>query len=181
MRLFVAVPVPEALGQALFDAARPYETNLPLRWVPLENLHLTTLFLGDGWTPAQAEMLALRIRAGLPELSAFEAPVEAIDLFPDGRNPAVLVALFGRNLMLQALHDEVWQLLKGVEGVDKPRQRFRPHISLARPRGRPATPPSAVELADADLWLPVEEVVLYRSDFRPEGVRYRPLARGRLA
>ncbi len=181
MRLFVAVPVPDALGQALFDAAQPYETHLPLRWAPLENLHLTALFLGDGWSPAQADMLALRIRAGLPELSAFEAPVEAIDLFPDARNPAVLAALFGRNLMLQALHDEVWQLLKDVEGVHKPRQRFRPHISLARPRGRSEAVLPPVELDGADLWLPVEEVVLYRSDFRPEGVRYRPLARGRLA
>ncbi len=187
MRLFVAVPIDNALADSLQQACQVLKKGglSAVRWLPRENWHLTAFFLGDGFSRTQAEAIAARVEKGLPELSAFEAPLETIDWFPSAQRPVVLAGLFGRNLMLQALHDEVFQALKGLEGVKKPKNRFAPHISLARPNAKKiepekvGDPPLPMLLEDA--WLSVDHVELWRSVHGPDGVHYECLARGPLA
>ena len=187
MRLFVAVPIDEALAAVLQRAVSILKKQglTGVRWLPRENWHLTAFFLGDGFSSAQCEAIAEQFAQGLPMLSAFEAPVECIDWFPSPERPVVLAGLFDRNLMLQALHDEVYQQLKGLEGVHKPKRRFEPHISLARPTaekselkkvGDPLLP-----MALEDAWLTVDRVALWRSVQTSEGVRYESIAVGALA
>ncbi|HIQ39773.1 MAG TPA: RNA 2',3'-cyclic phosphodiesterase [Sulfurivirga caldicuralii] len=182
MRLFVAVPVTEPLQKQLKDQLAALRPQLPdhLCWIPPQNWHLTVYFLGDGFRPEQATALAQIIEQGFAHLSAFAAPLVRIGGFP-AHKPVVLAGLFERNLMLQALHDEVYQALKGCEGVKKPQNRFMPHISLARIDRQKNSWQKIREAPIEDLWLPVDEVVLYRSCFTAEGVRYQSLARGRLA
>ncbi|SIN88410.1 2'-5' RNA ligase [Sulfurivirga caldicuralii] len=187
MRLFVAVPVEDALAASLQQACQALKKNglSAVRWLPRENWHLTAFFLGDGFSREQAQVIADRLAKGLPELSAFEAPLETIDWFPAAERPAVLAGLFGRNLMLQALHDEVYQALKELDGVKKPKNRFAPHISLARPNAKKidlekvGDPPLPMTLEDA--WLSVDHVELWRSVHGPDGVHYECLGRGDLA
>lgn len=185
MRLFIAVSIQPALVHSLQAAhlLLPAAFRQSLRWIPKRNWHMTVLFLGNGFSEVQAAEISEQIVSGLPGLSAFEAPLERLDWFPTHR-PVVLAALFGRNLMLQVLHDEVYQALKGIKGVKKPQNRFEPHISLARvPRKNfdftklGETLPVALEEAV----LMVEKVGLYRSHFASEGVHYECLAEGRLA
>lgn len=182
MRLFVAVPVIETLQKQLKVQLAALKPQLPdpLRWIAPQNWHMTVYFLGDGFTSEQAQALAQVIEQGLADLSAFEAPLVRIGGFP-AHKPVVLAGLFDRNLMLQALHDEVYQALKGCEGVKKPQNRFIPHISLARIDRQKTAAQKIRGTSIEDLWLPVNEVVLYRSCFTAEGVCYQPLARGRLA
>lgn len=186
MRMFVAVPVESILKQQLQTVVATLSQSglSELRWLSSRNWHMTVLFLGDHFNDAQAELIAARIRQGLTALSAFEAPVDQIDWFP-AQHPVVLAAVFERNLMLQALQDEVFQALKDIEGVKKPKNRFEPHISLARvPRKKfdfEKIGETPLPVALHDVWLPVEKVVLYRTHFEPEGVWYEVLAEGMLA
>ncbi|MFC7608726.1 2'-5' RNA ligase family protein [Teichococcus aestuarii] len=62
-RLFVALPLPEALREQLSDLAG----GLPgARWVPPENYHLTLRFIGEveGWRADELDEALAGIRAG---------------------------------------------------------------------------------------------------------------------
>ena len=102
MRLFVAVPVVGETCVALSEQVAALHPMQPdgVRWIPPENWHMTVLFLGDGFSRTQADALAEAVEGGLPDLSAFEVPLERIDWFPSAQKPVVLAALVERNLML---------------------------------------------------------------------------------
>lgn len=175
VRAFVAIPVPEAAVPGLADVQGALEVG---RLVPPENWHLTLAFLGD----VSGEMLehldeALRGLAIAP----FDMHVRGIDLF-GGRRPVLIHAAVERSEPLIRLRDKVRAAVRGA-GMDLPRERFRPHVTLARFPARM----SALEtrrIADVlEGWggfdagtVPVGHFCLYRSHLHPGGAVYEVLA-----
>ncbi len=95
---------------------------------------------------------------------------------------------------LARLQERVSGALAGVSGWRPERRRFRPHITLARVRGRVGGSRQAADRASAradrpgrELSLPAtprlsftpEAIVLYRSWLAPEGANYEALASAR--
>lgn len=73
-RLFVAIPLPIAIKEALFDSIEPYKKMTCLknsRWVNPENLHITTLFLGD--VPDEdIPQIQMQIHTKLAKIESFD-------------------------------------------------------------------------------------------------------------
>ncbi len=180
IRAFVGLPLAEALVAPL----EALQEGLPLgRPVPGENLHLTLAFLGEQDAPTLEELhYGLETLAGpggvltLPALAAW-----------GGRTARVVVAEATATEELRRLNRKVRSLAHGA-GIVLPRQRFRPHVTLAR-IGAGATPEATERLRT---WLaargalhlpamPVREVALYSSTLRPDGAVYEVLARYPLA
>jgi len=134
MRIFVALDLPEPV----LDELEVMQADLSVgREVPRENLHLTLCFLGDqSDDAAEAAHLALsRIRGDVLDLQ-----LSGIGTFGK-RTPHVIYAALAKNPLLSDLQRRVTSALRGT-GVDFPRQRFRPHVTLARL-------PAALPLIDA--------------------------------
>jgi 2'-5' RNA ligase len=184
VRLFIALDLPEEMregiavwgGEALVDPA--------LRPVAPESLHITLAFLGH-----RPEQEVERVAAVVAD-SAGPAPwVELLD--PVARPPRGRARLFA----LPALSPGTEALQAGLShglgeaGLYQPEKRpFWPHVTVARvrPGARGSRRPTAVAEAPGELPAGLREaricrrMTLYRSELKPTGARYVPLAQVQL-
>jgi 2'-5' RNA ligase len=132
MRLFVAIPMPEETTRELGEAVarmRKRPGAEELRWSPPESWHITLQFLGSAGTEEFACLLE-RLR---------EVRAARMKIVPEK------IGAFGRVGILHAGVKPTADLLDlekrvtaatarcGLEREDRP---YRPHITLARRRGR---------------------------------------------
>jgi RNA 2',3'-cyclic 3'-phosphodiesterase len=179
-RLFVALDLPEAVRDGLGAWGRGALDDPALRPVRAENLHVTLAFLGY-----RPEKEIERVAAAVEE-SAGPAPlVELLD--PVARPPRGKPRLFalpvlspGAETLQAALQERLV-----AERLYAPEKRpFWPHLTLARarPEGRGSRRPMRVEKAPGSLPATLSEpfygvrMTLYRSELKPQGARYVPLA-----
>jgi len=175
MRSFVAIPVPEEEVPLLARVQDAFGTG---RLVPPENWHVTLAFPGDQPVAALAALdEALR---GLVA-PAFEMRVAGLDVF-GGRRPGLLLAAVERSEPLCRLRDKVRGAVRAA-GIDLPRERFRPHVTLARFSARPGAAETRAIARVLAGWgdidagtVEVDRIALYRSTLAPDGARYEALA-----
>jgi 2'-5' RNA ligase len=135
VRLFVALDLPvdvrASLGSWAFAAVGADDR---LRLIAQESLHATLVFLGEQPDPEPAAAALV---------SALDPPAPAPALCVDGalwlapRRPRVLtVALADPSGALARIQAEVLDALVLQAGHEAERRRFRPHVTVARVRGR---------------------------------------------
>lgn len=176
MRSFVALPLPDEAAQAI----ERLQSALPVgRIVPPENLHLTLAFLDE--QPPDLVEAAHEALEGL-RLARFEVALRGLDLF-DRARPDVLFLGVAANPALEAAQRSVMAALRGA-GLDLPRRRFRPHVTLARFAGRLTEADEArlaaflTRHAATSLWpFTADAIVLYRSTLSKSGAIHEELAR----
>lgn len=183
VRAFAAVAIPAALREALAALqAECRRLGLPARWVRPEGIHLTLKFLGE--TPrlaAAAESLA-EAGAGVP---GFRLRAEGLGVFPDPRRARVLwVGVADDSGRLATLVQRL-EAAFAQRGFPHERRPFRAHLTIGRFAGSCPSETLAEALARhrgrALGEIPVEALVLFESELRPEGARYREIARVALA
>src|SRR5437868_6605174 len=90
MRLFTAIDLPVDMTEAL----RSFESRLrpaaAIRWSPVDNLHITTKFIGE-WPEQRLEEMK-RALASVPVSGGIHITVKGIGWFPDRRRPRVFWA-----------------------------------------------------------------------------------------
>lgn len=152
-RLFVAVPLPgstrdaiAAVVESVKAAADPAVRDV--RWVRLENLHLTLRFLGP--TPDDAIAgIAAAVDSTARDFEPFEVSIAGGGAFPSIARPRALWlgvedASPGLGAVAAALDGALERL--GWPRSDRP---FRPHLTLARSDGVRAGPAVARRLVAA--------------------------------
>ncbi|WP_323785640.1 RNA 2',3'-cyclic phosphodiesterase [Thalassovita sp.] len=176
LRLFVALDLPEPLREALMDVQDGLGVG---REVPEDDLHVTLAFL-DGQNPQVVEVLHDMLSA--IRMVPVRLTVKGLELF-GGRRPNLVAALVEKVPELAALQEKVAQAAR-MAGIDLPRRRFRPHVTLLRfpgalsPEGRERI--AAYMAAHGDIALDGSEAVtfsLYQSHLRAGGPVYEALAR----
>jgi 2'-5' RNA ligase len=179
IRSFVAVEIPEVLRQKLREFLRELKTTgADVKWVRPEGIHLTLKFLGAARQDV-LEKISLSLRPVAETFSPFEIRAEGCGCFPSLRNPRVVWAgLIDREGAVLRLQREIEAAAAelGFPPEDRP---FRPHLTLGRvrsPKGKIALAQKIEGSARLDLGsFPVERVILFRSDLRPEGAVYTKL------
>ncbi|UWQ44781.1 RNA 2',3'-cyclic phosphodiesterase [Leisingera aquaemixtae] len=174
MRAFVGLPLPDA---ALDVLERLQEGLTVGRHVSADNMHLTLAFLDD-----QPEAVLETLHQSLAEISAppLTLSFRGLDTF-GGKLPRVLAAEVQKTPELSHLRDRVRSACREA-GLDLPRERFRPHVTLARfPRHLEAGQVEKIAqyLAGAAgfrLDCEVERFALFQSTLAPQGARYDMLA-----
>ena len=130
MRLFVALEVPAAVRENLASLLQTLRAVSPqIRWVRLENLHVTLKFIGE---VPQAKLEGIRgalggVQSGQPVTLEFRG----LGFFPNEKHPRVLWAGILASPNLKALAADIDGAL---EKLDIPREQrpFSPHLTLAR-------------------------------------------------
>lgn len=176
MRLFFAINLPPGEQDRLYRAtARLRAANIPVRWVPPQNLHLTLQFLGSVAERRIAEVQEAGARA-VAGIAPFEARLGGIGAFPNARRPRVIWVGVEKAEPLLQLHAALEQALAPL-GFAPEERGFQPHVTLGRVRdgARPAELARFEELAAAVHYtgvLPVRSLDLMHSDLGPGGARY---------
>jgi RNA 2',3'-cyclic 3'-phosphodiesterase len=179
-RLFVALDLPASVRDGIVAWGRGALADPALRPVAPESLHMTLAFLG--WT-AEKEVPRL---AEIVEASRGPAPrVELGDPVPrPERGRPRLFALPGSSPTTVELQAGLQERLVEARLYESEGRPFWPHVTVARVRReergskRPALvskPPGALPQA---LLQPAvcRRLTLYRSQLKPQGAQYAPLA-----
>jgi RNA 2',3'-cyclic 3'-phosphodiesterase len=179
-RLFVALDLPDEVREGIVAWGRGELADPALRPLPPESLHITLAFLG--YRPEkEIERIAEAVREGV-------GPAPWIELRDPVRRPprgrprlfALPVVSPGTEALQSGVQD---RLVEG--GFYEPEKRpFWPHVSVARvrPETRGARRPAAVTTAPGAIPMELKEarlavrISLYRSELKPTGARYVPLA-----
>ena len=166
MRLFVGLPVPSELAQALVRFTQKIE--LPkARRTPPENVHLTLVFLGE-----VAEPVLPSIERELSELTFAPIRLNLIGLSTFPRAGVLFAEVEPSPALLQLQAKVVEGMARcGLAWEDRP---YHPHLTLARFRG-PLRPESNALLASFRRDFLVDTVNLYRSKLGPTRSRYEVL------
>jgi RNA 2',3'-cyclic 3'-phosphodiesterase len=168
-RLFVAVPLPEAVTQRLSALAG----GIPgARWSPPRNMHVTLRFIGDVDGREASDIAAI-----LDEVdgAAFDMAVEGVDVFGGRRDARLLYAGVAPREPLKRLRDKIEAALQR-HGLPAEERKYHPHITLARLRGAPADRVGRFLEANGLLMSPpirVESFGLYDSIRGNDGAVYR--------
>ena len=168
-RLFLAVPIP---AKATHDLQQLLSVlHLPQgRWITADNAHLTVRFLGDVPVDLTDHFWLAVVSQIKDKLRSFDCKVTTISHFPDAK-PHVLAAIVENNPALMQLFDQVNAIAAGFDFQVKTTP-FKPHITLYRCRNR-CQPIQSIALDN--LILPVNELVLYRSEPSSVGSVYTSL------
>ena len=173
IRAFAAIPLPEHVADALEALQEDLRVG---RHVPGEDMHLTLVFLGELREPDLAEVHDAFEDVRPP---GFELRLRGLGLF-GGRQPRSIHAVVEECPPLRHLQSKLEQAARNA-GVEVPRRRFVPHVTLARLKGRREEAAEAAEfVARRSLVQPppfrVDAFALYRSHLRHDGPVYDELA-----
>lgn len=169
MRLFVALPLPEAIRDRLAAMAGGLDNA---RWVEPENLHLTLRFLGelDGREAQDVDAELGAIRA-----PAFDLELAGLNTFHNGKKVNALWVGVDAPDELPRLQTKVEKAVQRG-GLDGERRKFRPHVTLARFKSSPG-PKLETYLQEYGLFrsgpIHVDRFVLYSSKLTQNGPIYR--------
>ncbi|MBU1212714.1 MAG: RNA 2',3'-cyclic phosphodiesterase [Alphaproteobacteria bacterium] len=123
-RLFTAIELPEEIREDLGDLEQP----LPgVRWIDMDDLHLTLRFAGDIDKRTANEFAGFL--AGI-DVSAFPMRLSGLGTF-GGREPRILWAGVDAGEELERLARANERAARNA-GLDPALRTFKPHITLAR-------------------------------------------------
>jgi len=183
IRVFIAIDFSPEIYERLESVKEQLETdlpNVPVRWVPVKNIHLTLKFLGD-ISITNLGVLNEILRMEAQKINPFDISVGDLGAFPSIYRPRVIwIGIKAPN--------ELKSLQQGIEtetarvGYPPERRPFSPHLTLARVQksarsdqlrniGETLTR-SKVGFLGASR---VTEVHLYRSELTPTGAIYTRL------
>ena len=134
LRLFLAIPIPEAVRAELRRVQHELQPLIPpqvVRWAKPEQFHLTLKFLGNV-PAADTGALSEAVRAVCAAASPLPLRAEGVGFFPNESSPRVfwveIKSVDGRLMEFQR------QLERAVERfIEKPEaKKFTAHVTLAR-------------------------------------------------
>ena len=174
MRTFIAIFPPSKVREALLREARTLAARGNVRWSRPENVHLTLKFLGE----VPEEDLD-DVRDILTHVCArhepFAAETSGYGAFPSAKRARVVWCGIGEGGgRLSLLAEDIERSLEDL-GFAREDRAYRPHITLGRARGHPAS----LELPDdatSGLRFLVREVELVRSVLGEAGAAYSTIA-----
>jgi 2'-5' RNA ligase len=184
MRLFVAVNLPVALRNAVWNSTTPLRSSgLPVKWVGMDALHVTLKFLSEVESERRGHVEEA-LASAASGTAQFVLPLSGFGAFPNPRRARVVWLGCEAVGELELLQHRVEQRMNEI-GFPLEGRTFHPHITLGRVR-RGVRPHSLSGLDDLlqrlhfDSQTVVESVDLMQSELSRAGARYTRLHRAML-
>ncbi len=182
IRAFIAINLePQVVEEMAKVQAILKQAGGDIRWARPEGFHLTLKFLGDIQKSQTTDILTA-LQNALKGQSPLSVVAQSLGAFPHMKRPRVLwMGLQGEGL--KELNDKVEQELILLDFPPEDRD-FTPHITLGRVRSLKGwdkvLPVVQEKQAERFGESRVNEVVLYKSDLKPDGAVYTPLGKATL-
>lgn len=166
-RLFLAIPLPAALKEAVADALNEFSTSLSeaqrsrVRFIPAGNWHVTVYFFGD--VPGEhVELLQRQLAPVLHAAPALELlPDQLIIAPPEKRAKSMVWLRFRVEPLLTELSWRLYEATKADFRFPPPLPVLVPHVTVARFKDLKATglppisasiPPDPLAVTYCELW-----------------------------
>ncbi len=164
MRLFVSINIPDDVKE---DVGRLYKRFSGIRFVPLENLHITLKFLGE----SEPEPIVSKLKE--IDFSTFSFTLKGVGAFPNKEFPRVVwIGVGSGKEKIVDLAQKVDSLLADIRKDDHP---FHPHLTIARVRG--AIDKKIFDYSYKSRPIVVDSFYLMKSILTPLGPQYKVIKR----
>lgn len=183
IRVFIAVALPpKTVGMIAGIEEKLKGTEGRISWVRPENIHITMRFLGDV-EEGRIDDIHHAMSNAICGVKPFSILLGGVGAFPSLAHPRALwVGVDGVEL-LGTIYDRLEGELEGI-GFAKERRPFYPHVTIGRVR-RLAVKESMAERIKRlgvvePVSVPVESLLLFKSDLQPSGAVHTVLREARL-
>ena len=183
LRAFIAVEIPPEIHQAIEYETAPIRAALNaslIRWVPVDNIHLTLKFLGDV-SPANVEMLSQMLSVEVGQHVSFAIQFGGLGAFPNPKRPRVIWIGIQAPTELEALQHGI-EAATATLGYPNEKRPFSPHLTIGRVKqnvdsGGMQKIRAALEGTQVGTLgtAQVTAVHLFKSDLKPTGAVYTRL------
>ncbi len=176
MRLFIAIPISEAIGKWLLDSFKALGVRHEnLRITKKTNFHVTLKFLGDTDVSEIDPLTRILAEVAEDHVGAELSFTHGL-LMPPHRPRAVALGIHATD-ELTALQRAIDEALADGRIAQPERKQYRPHITLARTRA-PLSPDEERAITE---WAPqknfsARQMTLYESTLKPDGPVYEAIA-----
>ena len=180
IRSFLAFEIPSEIRDTVASIYNGFKDSaLNIRWVKEENIHITLVFMGNV-NEKDLDPMGKLLEKACNKYAPFLIRVKGVGVFSSLRSPRVLwIGIDGDIERMGHFRDRIQKDLRRF-GINEEKRRFSPHLTVGRfKRGfnnidrlkgliekyRDAVSPDSM----------VRELVLFKSDLRPEGAVYTKL------
>lgn len=166
-RLFFGISIPEEHSEQIGRYQKSIALN-DLRWTTVNNLHITSLFIGNVF-PSIAE----QIRKIPPApLSPFEVFTQSVEV--KNRKNGLMWVKCKPTSEITELHNYLKEETGKIIRIEEDDRPYYPHITLARSRNKLS--PEQIKEFETFTFL-ADHYILYRSVNSPKGLEYLELER----
>ena len=182
LRLFIAVEIPAEIQQKVYKETANLRRSLDslVRWVAVENTHLTLKFLGDV-APSNVEFLIQMLRQEAEAISCFNIQLTGLGSFPSLKRPRVIYIGIQAPAALDSLQHGIESASRKL-GYESEERSFSAHLTLGRVKQNATSSDQqkirrAIESTQVDLLgsARVDSVHLFKSELKPSGSVYTRL------
>jgi len=133
LRLFTGIKLPTEIKKKIYSITQDFRKIKSIKWVEMENLHITLKFIGEVEEKKYFEIANLLEKVNFSE---FEIILQNGGVFPNYHNPKVIwIGVSFKEGTLDKLFYEIEEKLE-VIGVKKENRKFKPHLTLGRVKKR---------------------------------------------
>ena len=183
IRSFIAVDIPEAVRDMLDGLlGKLRNSQADVKWVKSKSIHITLKFLGD---VEEARLPQIKEIMGnvVKNIQPFTISIEGMGAFPNDRRPHVLWVGVqkGSETLIRMAADLDSQL--AALGFEREKRSYSPHLTLGRIRS-PKKIDAVIDMMHSMTFhvgdFLNEDILLMKSDLRPEGAVYTVLEKIKL-
>jgi RNA 2',3'-cyclic 3'-phosphodiesterase len=185
IRTFIAVELAHAVKNRMASLQEELtKTGGGVKWVSVENMHLTLLFLGEV-EKLDVVNICRVVQKRSRKHQAFTLEVEGLGAFPNMRRPKILWAGITDGVEpLKALHADLEEGLLDLGCYRREDRGYTPHLTLGRLQRDEGEETWSSVVAGHSSWrggtTPVAEVLVMSSEMRREGPQYSVIGRAPL-
>ena len=129
MRLFAGIAVAPAILKNLENLLAELRPVAALKWSPVENLHITTRFIGE-WPEARLEEMRAAL-AAVPCPGPITIGIHGFGYLPNPHQPRIFFAAVKTGPELAGLAAATDTALESL-GLPREARPYHPHLTLAR-------------------------------------------------
>ena len=177
IRAFLAIDIDEDLKAKIYKVIKQFkQIDANIKYVDLENLHLTLKFLGDIDTEG-IDVLSSKISDVVNGFDNFNIKIRGCGAFPNTNRIKVIWLGLDDDEIVKRLHDELDKEFVKL-GFDKDR-RFSSHLTIGRmksAKGKNKVKSTIEEFGDVDIGeMSIDKIILKKSTLTPQGPIYEDL------
>lgn len=180
LRAFIAIEVPHFTQEAIYRLTTRLRQEYPtpgIRWVPINNIHLTLKFLGEVHSQ-NLNILAHSLDFEINQLEPFSIPFSETGVFPNIKKPRIIwIGLNNLPGLVNLI--SIIESTSSKLGYPREYRPFSPHITLGRVGD--SFPPALLQKLVSDLSVVditsidpviINSIKVFKSDLKPKGPEY---------